>query len=242
MSLWTWTLAAYDHPGARDACLELQDSHGQNVCLLLWAVWAEGADPACLVRAVEAARVWEGSLIGPLREARQGLKTIAQTGDGLACEGLRQDVKALELQAERLLLEALEAVTGSRRVGSATPIEALRAAADAWGGEVPQEALSNLAAALDLGLIRGGDGRHDGRGQRGSGARMDDDAAEWEQGLRQRLAVLTQEHADLDVAIQALALSPLPDIQVVGRLKRKKLALKDEIARINDQLTPDIIA
>lgn len=60
--------------------------------------------------------------------------------------------------------------------------------------------------------------------------------------LRARLAELRQDHADLDAAIQAIALSPLPDMMLIGRLKRKKLALKDEIARIEDMLTPDIPA
>ncbi|RAK59220.1 hypothetical protein DJ021_05100 [Phenylobacterium hankyongense] len=60
--------------------------------------------------------------------------------------------------------------------------------------------------------------------------------------LQARLAELRQDHADLDAAVQAIALSPLPDMLLIGRLKRKKLALKDEIVRIEDQLTPDIIA
>jgi hypothetical protein len=60
--------------------------------------------------------------------------------------------------------------------------------------------------------------------------------------LRARLAELRQEHADLDAAVNAIALSPLPDMLLVGRLKRKKLAMKDEISRIEAQLTPDIIA
>jgi hypothetical protein len=60
--------------------------------------------------------------------------------------------------------------------------------------------------------------------------------------IRARLAVAQQEHADLDAAVQALTSSPVPDMMVIGRLKRKKLALKDEIERLKDQLTPDIIA
>jgi hypothetical protein len=63
-----------------------------------------------------------------------------------------------------------------------------------------------------------------------------------EEALRERLAELRQDHADLDQAIQAIALSPLPDMMLIGRLKRKKLALKDEIARIEEMLTPDIPA
>ena len=34
----------------------------------------------------------------------------------------------------------------------------------------------------------------------------------------------------------------MPDMLVIRRLKRKKLALKDEIQQIKDRLTPDIIA
>jgi hypothetical protein len=71
---------------------------------------------------------------------------------------------------------------------------------------------------------------------------MNDDATPSEEQLRARLAELKQEHADLDAALQAVALSPLPDMLLIGRLKRKKLILKDEIARIEDLLTPDIIA
>jgi hypothetical protein len=63
-----------------------------------------------------------------------------------------------------------------------------------------------------------------------------------EAALEARLAELRQDHADLDAAIQALALTPLPDLVVIGRLKRKKLALKDEMARVEDFLNPDIIA
>jgi len=63
-----------------------------------------------------------------------------------------------------------------------------------------------------------------------------------EDSLRARLAALRQEHADLDAAVQAIALSPLPDMLLIARLKRKKLATKDEISRLEAQLTPDIIA
>ena len=63
-----------------------------------------------------------------------------------------------------------------------------------------------------------------------------------EDGLQEKLAELRQDHADLDAAVQAIALSPLPDMMLIGRLKRKKLLLKDEISRIEALLTPDIIA
>jgi hypothetical protein len=71
---------------------------------------------------------------------------------------------------------------------------------------------------------------------------MDDEFSPEEAQLRVRLAELKQEHADLDASLHAIALAPLPDMLLIGRLKRKKLVLKDEIARIEDLLTPDIIA
>ena len=60
--------------------------------------------------------------------------------------------------------------------------------------------------------------------------------------LRMRLEVLRQDHRDLDVAICALEDAVAPDLLVIRRLKRQKLHLKDRIARIEDELTPDIIA
>jgi hypothetical protein len=60
--------------------------------------------------------------------------------------------------------------------------------------------------------------------------------------LEARLSELRQDHADLDAAVSAISATPMPDMLLIARLKRKKLALKDEIARIEDQLNPDIIA
>ena len=60
--------------------------------------------------------------------------------------------------------------------------------------------------------------------------------------LRIKLEVLKREHRDLDTAIEALQERPMPDQLTLRRLKKQKLALKDEIARIEDELTPDIIA
>ena len=71
---------------------------------------------------------------------------------------------------------------------------------------------------------------------------MDDQDNQSQDALEARLADLRQDHADLDAAVQAISLSPLPDMLLIARLKRKKLLLKDEISRIEDQLTPDIIA
>jgi hypothetical protein len=63
-----------------------------------------------------------------------------------------------------------------------------------------------------------------------------------ERELENELARLQQEHRDLDAAIDALHQSPAPDLLRLQRLKKRKLQLRDRIAFIEDQITPDIIA
>jgi hypothetical protein len=60
--------------------------------------------------------------------------------------------------------------------------------------------------------------------------------------LRAQLAALRTEHRSLDDRIAALSEASLCDQLEVRRLKKRKLALKDEIARLEDRLFPDIIA
>ncbi|SDZ74176.1 YdcH family protein [Rubrimonas cliftonensis] len=59
---------------------------------------------------------------------------------------------------------------------------------------------------------------------------------------RAQLAALRTEHRRLDAAIEAISADPLADQLDLRRLKKKKLSLRDEIARLDDELTPDIIA
>lgn len=63
-----------------------------------------------------------------------------------------------------------------------------------------------------------------------------------EEVLRVKLEVLRVEHRDLDEAIAAMHARGGGDELAMKRLKRRKLALKDQIARIEDELMPDIIA
>ncbi len=63
-----------------------------------------------------------------------------------------------------------------------------------------------------------------------------------ELGAASRLVRLRTEHRDLDSAIDALLAMPSPDQLQIARLKKRKLRLRDEIALLEDQLIPDIIA
>ena len=146
MSLWDWTLDAYGQPGVAQACLALQDDHGQNTTLLLWAVWAEAADEALLARAADTARRWEAVALSPIRAVRRALKAPMPPVADAPRKSLRDDVKAAELRAERVLMETLEDMGGGQ--GGAHALEALTAASKAWGKPAPAEALAALAAAL----------------------------------------------------------------------------------------------
>lgn len=63
-----------------------------------------------------------------------------------------------------------------------------------------------------------------------------------EEVLRVKLELLQREHRDLDNAISALHTEGLADALTLRRLKKRKLMLKDEMQRLSDEITPDIIA
>jgi hypothetical protein len=60
--------------------------------------------------------------------------------------------------------------------------------------------------------------------------------------IRAEVERLRLEHRDLEAAIVALIAVGAPDQLQVQRLKKRKLALRDRIVLLEDQLTPDIIA
>ena len=66
-------------------------------------------------------------------------------------------------------------------------------------------------------------------------------AMDAEEIARMRLELLRREHRDLDAAIEALQQTG-GDRFTIQRLKKQKLGLKDRIAVLEDQITPDIIA
>lgn len=65
---------------------------------------------------------------------------------------------------------------------------------------------------------------------------------ETEEVLRIKLEVLRREHRDLDEAIHALQERGAADMLTLRRLKKQKLALKDQIRLLEDRILPDIIA
>ncbi|HEY1991894.1 MAG TPA: YdcH family protein [Gammaproteobacteria bacterium] len=60
--------------------------------------------------------------------------------------------------------------------------------------------------------------------------------------IREQIIQLKLEHHDLDVAIMRLAADPTSDELQVSRMKKRKLQLKDYIARLESMLIPDLDA
>ena len=69
-----------------------------------------------------------------------------------------------------------------------------------------------------------------------------DDHVERQEQILQQIAIMESEHSDLDAVIQRLG-EDLPFDQLkLQRLKKRKLVLKDEIAKLRSRILPDIIA
>ena len=150
--LWDWAVRAYAAEGVSEACLHLQDAAGQNAPLLLWAAWAartgRAPDPDTLEAACDIARAWQDAAIAPLRAVRRTLKGPNPDLENADREAVRDQVKAVELEAERRLLVALEALSPSP-LGEPVPLlEALVAAAREWSPMTPRAGLVELAERL----------------------------------------------------------------------------------------------
>ena len=94
-----------------DVCLELQDRFGIDVNVLLFLLWAahnhRKVSPGEVHFIVTAVESWSASVVVPLRGVRRFLRTPPGIVDEDAAAALRQHVKQVELESERLQQEAL---------------------------------------------------------------------------------------------------------------------------------------
>ncbi|HEY0598684.1 TIGR02444 family protein [Brevundimonas sp.] len=150
--LWDWAVRAYTSEGVSEACLHLQDAAGQNVPLLLWAAWAANTgrnpDADVLEAACDVARAWQEAAIAPLRAVRRTLKGRNPDLDDADREAVRAQVKAVELEAERRLLTALEALSPPPEDARRPVLDALVAVARQWSPMTPRAGLVQLAERL----------------------------------------------------------------------------------------------
>ena len=149
---WDWALKAYAAPGVQEACLTLQDNAGHNVPLLLWAAWTAASgrplDEDAIEGACDCARAWDEAAVTPLRTLRRTLKGVNPDIDNAAREALRDQVKAVELAAERHMMAGLEALAPAPTTPPRPPLDALVAVSRVWSRVVPRPLLTTLAERL----------------------------------------------------------------------------------------------
>jgi uncharacterized protein (TIGR02444 family) len=111
---WHFSLRFYRLPGVEEALLALQDQGGHDVNLILYALWLgwSGRGPFGAreqAAAESAAAAIRERIAAPLRELRRRLKADPDP----AIQALRERVKALELDAERIAQSRLAALAGA---------------------------------------------------------------------------------------------------------------------------------
>jgi uncharacterized protein (TIGR02444 family) len=155
-TLWTFSLRVYALPGVAPACLRCQDEVGADVNVILFLLWQAVAGRGLTeaeIRMIDGAvSSWRESVVQPLRQIRRQLKdlTLDQTGV------FRNRVKALELEAERLEQETLEALASA--LPSYEPRDSYTAAVAnvRWyeqylGKPLPVDAVSTMIEATGAG-------------------------------------------------------------------------------------------
>lgn len=106
--LWRFAEDLYRRPGVETACLHLQ-ARDNDICLLLCAAWLGRRGVACSTARADCLRAiaqpWQREVVSALRHVRQQWRAAAHHDSALAV--LREQIKQLELEAERELLQRL---------------------------------------------------------------------------------------------------------------------------------------
>lgn len=149
--VWSYALKLYARPGVEPACLALQEG-GADVCLLLTSAWLGSTgvvfSPSRMSALECAAQGWRAEVIVPLRSLRQRWRESAKQDAELA--PLRERIKQLELEAEKVLLGRLETVTREWPRGEAEDLARWLEAATGEAGSLRRDARETLRTAASL--------------------------------------------------------------------------------------------
>ena len=117
-SFWNFSIDFYAKDGVSNAFLSLQEKYHADVNLLLFCMWyglKYGSLPEDIYCAVhEYSSIWRRNVVQPLRGGRTWMKQCRSvyTGiDSAQYDELRQQIKRVELEAERLQQQFMEALT-----------------------------------------------------------------------------------------------------------------------------------
>jgi uncharacterized protein (TIGR02444 family) len=106
-SFWAFSLSIYERPGLPDALIAVQDRHGADVNMLLYCCWCgltgrrqlSSADILDLEGTVSG---WRQGVVHPLRGLRRDMKNGYREMPRGEADNLRESIKSLELEAERI--------------------------------------------------------------------------------------------------------------------------------------------
>ncbi len=127
-AFWHFSLDLYGQPDVAPAALALQDRDGANVNILLLCLWwarstGHGLSPELLKTLADAAEPWSAGVLGPLRAARNALKSWPSEdhADRAGIEALRRQILQVELEGERIEQSRLVSLLpGTSRAGHDT--------------------------------------------------------------------------------------------------------------------------
>ncbi|MBT5292108.1 MAG: TIGR02444 family protein [Cellvibrionales bacterium] len=131
-NLWDFAVGIYQHAPIKSACLRLQDTAGADVCVLLAVVWLGKngrqltlAEIALLVSTVET---WQQKMTLPLRRLRKEVRQFIDNEPSLDAEPIYQQIKAAEMEAERVTLQQLQVFTDTQHWHSGLAVKTDNAA------------------------------------------------------------------------------------------------------------------
>lgn len=147
---WDYSLVQYAREGVSAACLTLQDEHDLDVNVLLYAAWLasmqQNLSAEHLNGLQECIKPWREQVVRPLRDLRRLWRGVQPA------QALREQLKALELQAERdqqeQMLVYYRAAPALPAVGAALAHNLNMAVACSAGNERSRNARSAHLAAL----------------------------------------------------------------------------------------------
>lgn len=130
-SLWDFAVDLYGAPSVGEACLALQDRHGCDLNVVLFAAWMgamrrDKLSQPDMAEAIASVQSWRDEIVRPLRAIRRRLKAGPPPAPNEVTDELRARIKAVELESERIELKQLEGFASKRVVRSDDPSEASR--------------------------------------------------------------------------------------------------------------------
>ena len=131
---WDFSVRTYRTQGVADACLSLQNDYGADVNMLLYCCWVGvyvgQFDDELFEKASHFSSDWASHVVIPLRSARTWMKHEGCHAEPIqtdTCMSLREKIKSVEFDSEKLQQEVLESLTTIDESRKDSPQQILKA-------------------------------------------------------------------------------------------------------------------